>query len=49
MLESMVFIGVGVNPVSAKEVARAGARLLVSGAYIFNSSDIEKAIKELEI
>lgn len=37
----------GINPDSAKKAVEAGASLLVAGAYIFNSQNIEQAIKEL--
>ena len=37
----------GVNPESALIAAEAGADILVAGAYIFNSSNKEKAIEEL--
>lgn len=42
-----VFIGVGVNYDSAKKPVEAGANLLVSGAFIFNSPDIRQTIAAL--
>lgn len=38
----------GINPESAKKAVEAGANLLVSGAYIFASPDIKKAVEELK-
>lgn len=38
----------GINPETAKEAARAGANLLAAGAYVFNSSDIGRAIDSLK-
>ncbi len=37
----------GVNPETAKKSARAGANLLVAGAYLFSHSDIKTAIDEI--
>lgn len=37
----------GMNPLTAKLVKDAGANAIASGAYIFNSSDPEKAYKKL--
>lgn len=37
----------GVNPETAKKAVEAGASLLVSGAYVFNSKDIGEAINVL--
>lgn len=44
-----LFIGVGVNPESAKKAAEAGAIILVSGAYIFNSNSVKEAIETLHV
>ncbi len=38
----------GINPETAREAVRAGADLLVGGAYIFSSPDISVAIKNLQ-
>jgi len=38
----------GVNMETAKKAVEAGANLLVAGAYVFNSSDIPKAIEALK-
>lgn len=38
----------GINPKTIKMVAEAGANLLVSGSYIFNSKNPRKAIHTLE-
>lgn len=48
-MSTHIFIGVGVNPDSAKKAREAGANILVSGAYIFNSGNIEEAIKEFDL
>lgn len=39
----------GVNPESAKKAAEAGAIILVSGAYIFNSNSVKEAIETLHV
>jgi ribulose-phosphate 3-epimerase len=39
----------GINPESANKAVEAGASLLVSGAYIFNSDNIKEAIKKLHV
>jgi len=44
----MLFIGVGVNPETASRAVEAGAKLLVSGAYIFNSANLQQAILNLK-
>lgn len=38
----------GINPETIKDVVMAGANLLVSGSYIFNSENPEEAIKILK-
>lgn len=43
----MIEVDGGINPDSTKKAVEAGANLLVAGAYIFNSSNSEEAIKEL--
>lgn len=37
----------GINPDTAKLAKEAGADILVAGAYLFNSSDIQRAIQDL--
>ena len=37
----------GINDITAKEVKKAGANVLVSGSYIFKSEDYGKAIESL--
>ena len=38
----------GVNNINIKRIKKAGANLICSGSYIFNNSNIEKAIKSLK-
>ena len=38
----------GINPETAKKTVEAGADILVSGSYIFESEDIKRAIDELK-
>lgn len=38
----------GINPVTAKTCVEAGADILVSGSYIFESADIKEAIENLK-
>lgn len=44
----MIEVDGGVNPESAKKAMETGANLLVSGGYIFGSSDIAGAIKRFK-
>ena len=37
----------GINDITAKEVKKAGANVLVSGSYIFKNEDYGKAIESL--
>lgn len=39
----------GINPETAKKCVEAGADMLVAGSYIFNSSDVETAIRQLQV
>lgn len=38
----------GINPETGKKCAEAGADILAAGSYIFNSPDVETAIKQLQ-
>ncbi|QQG45387.1 MAG: hypothetical protein HYW89_00400 [Candidatus Sungiibacteriota bacterium] len=38
----------GINPETAKKAVESGANLLVAGAYIFNSFDIQTAVNQLK-
>jgi ribulose-phosphate 3-epimerase len=44
---SKIEIDGGINPETAKKAKEAGANILVAGAYIFGSLDIEKIIEDL--
>ncbi len=44
----MVYIGVGVNPETARKAVKAGANLLVVENYVFSSPDINQAIINLK-
>ncbi len=45
--ECIIEVDGGMNPETARRAREAGADLIASGAYIFNSPDIQRAIKEL--
>ena len=38
----------GINNITAKDVKNAGANVLVSGSYIFNSKNYKEAIESLK-
>lgn len=38
----------GINALTGQEVVKAGADVLVAGSYIFNSSDMEEAVRSLK-
>lgn len=44
---SKIEIDGGINPETARKAREAGADILVVGAYLFNSHNIQKAIQEL--
>lgn len=46
--ECIIEVDGGINPETAKKAVEAGANLLVAGAYLFDSSNIEKAVNELK-
>lgn len=46
---SKIEIDGGINKETAQKAKEAGADILVAGAYIFNSPDIEKAVQELTV
>lgn len=37
----------GINELTAEAVKKAGAEILVAGSYLFNSSDMERAVRRL--
>jgi ribulose-phosphate 3-epimerase len=37
----------GVNAITAKEIIRAGANILVAGSYIFGAKDINSAMERI--
>ena len=45
---SIIEVDGGIKPDTAKKAIKAGAQLLVAGAYIFNHQDIATAIEELK-
>ena len=47
--ECIIEVDGGVNPETAKKAVRTRANLLVSGNYIFGSSNIESAIESLKL
>jgi len=47
--ECIIEVDGGVNPETAKKVIETGANFLVSGNYIFGSSNIESAIESLKL
>jgi len=47
-LQAYLQIDGGINQQTGRQAKEAGCNVLVAGSYIFNSEDVEKAVKSLK-